>query len=212
MIGDILNAILQETVALSRTWENYGTVLLKTDYKNTKLVDYAMPLVIVDLADGVDSKQYPGGLTRMEWQYAFNSYNYSPDGYVDDTTGYSTSLLKIPIDEIRRHFEIGKWIAEDPNAPGTYLMNIILDLYGFRFTFSGVTPADHLDEDGLVMGYKIGFDSVSFDNVTKAVVYSDEVLEVVEQVDNPPFDETTGIPIINNDTLDIELRAITFGT
>lgn len=200
MIGDILNAILQETLTLSHTWENYGTILLKTDYKNSKLPDYAMPLIIVDLADGVESMQYPGGLTRMEWEFLFNGYNYSPDGYIDDSTGYSTSLLKIPIDEIRRHFSIGRWVAimpkDNPADPDVYFMDYVRDTYGFRFTFSGVSPADALTEDGLVMGYKIGFDSVSFDDITKAVIASAEVLEEVDQIDNPPFDETTGIVIV----------------
>lgn len=195
MIGKIINAVLQECLALSHTWDNPGTILLKTDYKNSKLPDYAMPLVIVDVPDAPDSLQYPGGLTRMEWLLNFNSYSYSPDGYVDDATGYSTSLLEIPIDEIRRHFSIGAWIyVGTPESPA---MADILDLYGFRFTFSGVTTADALTEDGLVMGFKIGFDSVSFDSATKAVVPSVNPLEEVDQVNNPPFDETTGVIIVD---------------
>lgn len=177
MIGEILNAVLKETTALL---DGTGaSVLLKTNFKLKDGLTNSMPLVLLDLQDGPDTTQYPGGLTRCDWVFSFNSYNYEPDAYVDDTSSeYSAKLLNF-IDIIREHFSTGLWLTTD--------MGLVFDLYGFQYTLSGITVAEAIDQDGLIMGYKIGFESTAFDNKTLFVVPSINPLEEVKQVSNPPF-------------------------
>jgi len=179
MIGDILNAVMQECKAL--LVDEGGTIMLKTDYKTSNLPSYTMPLLLVDLLDAPDSLQYPGGLTRVDWNFAMNSYNYAPDPKADDPTGYSMQLLDI-IDKIRSHFSKGIWL----NTTSPTMIDI-LNNYCFKFTLSGITSADALDQDGLIMGYKIIFDSVGVDDGTSSEVDSTAPLETVDQIDNPPF-------------------------
>jgi hypothetical protein len=175
MIGAILDAVLKECRELFK--DTGGTVILKTDYKSTNLINYSMPLLLLDLVDGADTGQYHGGTTRTDWMFAFNSYNYEPDSYTDDTSGYSTGLLDV-IDQIRQHFSIGIWLTQG--------MTDILNNYCFKYTLSGIVPADALDQDGLVMGYRIVFDSIAIDNSTNSVQMSESVLEHVHQMGYPP--------------------------
>lgn len=65
-------------------------------------------------------------------------------------------------------------------------MVTIFNDFGFQFTLTGVTTADALEESGLVMGYKISFDTTALDDVTK-YTKSDRTLVTVTQIDNPPF-------------------------
>lgn len=175
MIGEILDAVLKECREL---FKNTGaTVILKTDFKTNNLLNYGMPLLLLDIPDGTETGMYHGGATHADWLFAFNSYNYEPDAYTDDTSGYSTGLLDI-IDEIRRHFSFEVWLT-----PG---MDDIRTKYGFRYTLSGISPADSLEGDGLTMGYKLIFDSISIDLATAAVADSTEVLENVVQQGYPP--------------------------
>ena len=180
MLGDILNAVMQECRALLS--DTGGTVILKTDYKASNLPTYSMPLLLVDLLEAPDSMQYPGGITRVDWNFALNSYNYMPDSMADDLSGYSMKLLDI-IDNIRQHFSIGNWL----NTTQSPTMTDILNNYCFKFTLSGINSADALDQDGLIMGYKIVFDSVGLDNSTSIVQDSTSPLSTVDQIDNPPF-------------------------
>lgn len=62
----------------------------------------------------------------------------------------------------------------------------IFTQWGFQFTLTGLTNADPVDEQGLIMGYKIGFDSTALDNTTQ-YTEQDIILETVTQIDNPPF-------------------------
>lgn len=182
MIGDILNAVMQECRKFLT--DAGGTVILKTDYRASKLPTYTMPLLLVDLLEAPDSLQYPGGIERVDWNFALNIYNYMPDGTIDDTTGYSRNLLDV-IDDIRRHFSIGIWL-------NTSIIPTMVDIetkYNFKFTLSGIVPADALEnEDGLIMGYRIVFDSVGLDDGTNLVSKSTMPLAEVDQVNNPPFD------------------------
>jgi hypothetical protein len=233
MIGRILNAVLQETKQFMQ--ESAGQVLLKTNFKVSKLPDYTMPLVILGLNDAPDSFQYPGGLTQMGWTFSFNSYNYEPDGYVDDPTPYSTSLLYDPIDTIRRHFSLGLlgnglvfpadqltvgkiYIVTGGSITynsvvllsGTYFTCIsgftsftttnggyvigtswltqgmadMFNQYGLQFNLTGVTIADQVDQDGLVIGYKIGFETTSFDDGT-LFIEDDIDLETITEIVPP---------------------------
>ena len=175
MIGAILNAVIVECRELLK--DSGGTVILKTDYRATKLTTYSMPLLLLDLVEAPDSGQYPGGVTRVEWMFALNSYNYEPDSYTDDTSGYSTSLLDV-IDTIRQHFSLGIWLTQG--------MTDILNNYCFKFTLSGIVPADALDQDGLIMGYRIVFDSIAIDTDTSFVQMSESDLEHVVQQGYPP--------------------------
>lgn len=176
MINDILNAVMQECKAFLT--DKGGTVILKTDYKASNLPTYTMPLLLVDLLDASEALQYPGGRTQIDWAFALNSYANMLDPTIDDNSGESINLLKV-IDDIRRHFSIGKWLTAG--------MTDILNNYCFKFTLSGITPADALNEDGLVMGYKIMFDSVGLDSVTDSVQDSIYATATIEQVNNPPF-------------------------
>ena len=176
MINDILNAVMQECRAFLT--DKGGSVILKTDYKASNLPTYTMPLILTDLLDASEAFQYPGGRTQLSWMFALNSYANMLDATIDDNSGNSINLLQV-IDDIRRHFSIGNWITEG--------MGNVLNNYCFKFTLSSISPADALNEDGLVMGYKIIFDSVALDTVTDVVQDSVSVVEVVEQVGNPPF-------------------------
>lgn len=170
MIGAILNAVILECRELLKN--TGGTVILKTNYKSTDLISYGMPLLLVDLVEAGDTGQYVGGATHADWMFAFNSYNYEPDSYTDDTSGYSANLLNV-IDTIRQHFSKGIWLTQG--------MTDILNNYCFKYTLSGIMPADALDQDGLVMGYRIVFDSIAIDNSTNSVQMSESALEHIAQ-------------------------------
>ena len=194
MLGKIVNAILSECQAfLAANPMEEGTVgqiIFKTQFKPENIGSYAMPLIILDVLDGPETTQYLGGATRVDWIFAFNAYNYEPDQGADETaTGYSTSLLAF-IDKVRRHFSFGVWLT-----PG---FASILTEYGFRFTLSGVMKADPIDQDGLVMGWKIIMDSIAIDNDTNYMVESSATLEFPGFLNNPP---TPGGPPIIVDEL-----------
>jgi hypothetical protein len=176
MIGEILDAVLKECRQLLQ--DRGATVILKTDFKSNSLLTYGMPLLLLDIPDGTETGMYPGGATHTDWLFVLNSYNIEPDAYTDDTSGYSTGLLNI-IDEIRRHFSLEVWLT-----PG---MNEVRENYGFRFSLSGISPADGLEGEGLIMGYKIVFDSMAIDMATCAVVDSEAVLEHAVQQGYPPI-------------------------
>lgn len=64
----------------------------------------------------------------------------------------------------------------------TQAMVNILNDYAFQFTLNGITTADQIDDSGLIMGYKIDFESVALDNKT-LFTEQDIILETVTQVD-----------------------------
>lgn len=183
MIDKILDAVLNEAKLFLEQDGFGGQILLRTDFKPSHIPDYTMPLVLLALEDATDSFLYPGGLTQMGWHFGFNSYAYEADGYVDDESSYSTSLLRHPIDTIRQHFSLGMlgkigWLNPD--------MYKVYKDYQFQFTLQNVSAADQLDQSGLVMGYKIGFGSTSLDFST---LFTENCvrLDIITQVDNPPF-------------------------
>jgi|GEM_PF-2401905 len=233
MTGPILDAVENEIQAVL---EGTGAMLmLKTNFKPGKMPDNSGNFVLLGFDEADDTFQYPGGLTRADWHWSLNSYNYEPDAYHDDTTGYSTNLLNF-IDLIRRHFSLGALgdgvvTAAGQLRPGliykvafgtvlynniSYSVNqyftaidtvltfttstggyvigtswltqgmvTIFNNYGFQFTLSGILNADPVDQDGVIMGFKIVFESTALDNKT---LYSGEApLISVTQVDNPPF-------------------------
>lgn len=235
MINNILFALLNESKAFLEG--TGGQIMLRTNFKPSKLPDYTMPLVLLSLDNAEDSFQYPGGLTQMGWKIGFNSYNYEPDAFDDDPSEYSTNLLYFPIDAIRQHFSLGAlgngvvydtgvlrtgiiYMVENGSITydavllpkGTYFTAIdgqdtftttndgyaigtswltqgmvtIFNDFGFQFTLSGVTAADALEESGIVMGYKISFDTTALDSIT-TYTKCDRDLETVTQIDNPPF-------------------------
>lgn len=233
MLGEILQSILQETkTLLSGTG---ATVLFKTNFVNKKMPDNNGNFVLLEIDNAPDTIQFPGGLTRCDWNWSFGSYNFEPNAYVDDDTPFSTSLLNF-IDQIRQHFSLGAFgkgvvystgtlqpgiiyqvtngtivyngvlIANGnlftclvgittfttPNngyAVGTsWLTQGMVDIfndYGFQFTLSGINAADAIDTDGLVVGFKIAFQSTAFDIVTQ-FTESDVVLTTVTQIQPTP--------------------------
>lgn len=168
MISEILQAIIEETKALLA--ETGATIIFKTDYKSTELTSYNMPLVIIDLYEAPDSGQMIGGVSKIDWIVGLNTYNYMPNGYAAPDGGYSTDLL-LPIDTVRRHFSKELWLTDE--------MKAALNDFDFRFTLTGITGADALDEDGIVKGYKIGFDCIGFDIDTNSTIDSSQVLQYV---------------------------------
>lgn len=173
MIGEILNAVLQECVALMKSQgDNTGTVIFKTDFTSQNIASYKMPLMILDLLDAPDTRQLPGGVTMAEWMFAFNCYNYEPDPAGNSVSGYQPGLINI-LDTFRTHFSIGSWLTQG--------MTDIFNTYGFKFTISGIQPADALDQDGLVLGYRIVFDSVAVDETTSQVQYSTATLDTLTE-------------------------------
>jgi len=176
MIGDILNAVAQECKQLLE--DSGGTIILKTDYTPKRIESYTMPLLIIEMLPASEAYQYCGGVSRVDWMFKLNSYNYMPDGMIDDTTDYSRKLLDV-IDTIRQHFSKGIYLNS--------LMTDVLNNYCFKFTLSNVQNADPLDGEGLNIGYGIVFDSCAIDPSTNSIQPSTEVLTNVVQLDNPPF-------------------------
>lgn len=239
MIGEILNAIILENKALLS-----GTgaqTMLKTNFKTSKLPDTNGNFVLLAIEDAPDTTQFPGGLTMCVWKWSFGSYNWEPDAYVDDDSGYSTSLLDF-IDTIRQHYSLGALGKGVVTQTGTLIVGIvyqvingtivynsntlqngtffvcidgfttytspnnayvvgtswltqamvtIFNTYGFQFTLTGITAADAIDQDGLIMGFKIAFDSTAFDQVTQ-FNQDDVILTTITEIlnDEVNVDET----------------------
>lgn len=159
MLDDIVNALHTEMHEFLQTLpDGGGQVVLMTDFLEGKEITAVMPLVLLEVIPGEDSSQYGGGLTKMYYMIAFNSYHYMPDAYGDElATGYSTGLLKV-IDMIRQHLSNEQWLTAG--------MTNILNNYGYRFTLSGISQASEIPKDGLKIGHRIHMNSVSFDPVT----------------------------------------------
>lgn len=181
MIGEILDAVLQECKALQSG--TGASVMLKTNLAAMKKESYSGNFILLDIQDAQPSEQYPNGLTRMDWKFSFNTYQFEGDAMVDDNSGYATSLLNY-IDMIRRHFSSGLinnlWLTQG--------MRDVWDNYGFQFTFGGITVADALEENGFLMGWKIDMESTALDDETSSIKPSNSGLEIVTQINNPPFD------------------------
>lgn len=175
MIGEILNAVILECRELLK--DTGGTVVLKTDFRTTDLATYAMPLLLLDVPEAPDSCQLIGNSSREDWMFGLNSYNYEPNAYTDDTSGYSENLLET-ISNTKKHFNMGIWLTQG--------MTDINTKYNFKFTLSGILPADALQEEGLTMGWKIMFDSIAIDTSTNWTQTSTSDLEHVVQQGYPP--------------------------
>jgi hypothetical protein len=180
MIGDIINAVLGECIAAIQIPDDsgvIGTAILNTDYSSDKLRSYSMPLILLDMMDGPESRQFLSGGTSIDWAFSLNTYNQAPAAYGDDVPndGYSASLLDL-IDEIRQHFSLRMWL--------TPAMTEIETNYGFKFTFGGISRADKLEGDGLIMGWRLVFESMAIDVVTNWTEPSEYGLEIVNQFGN----------------------------
>lgn len=186
MLGEITKALLEETKELlSGTG---ATVQFRTNWLAKKVPDNNGNLVLMDIQDGADSVQFPGGLTMTAYRFNFNSYNYQPDATVDDPTDFSTNLMNF-IDDIRQHFSKSLPgalpISGDTNMWLTQAMTDIWNQYGFFLTFSGITGADPIDTEGLLFGFKISFESTALDSVT-LFTENDIALQTITQINNPP--------------------------
>ena len=173
--GSILEAVRQEALAFLQANTDpligAGTVIVETDFSHAKMESYGMPLLIIDMVDGHETSAWLGNVTRYDFMFGLNSYNYMPDSNVDDDSGYSPGLLDI-IDEIRVHFSAGL-------ANGLWLtagMTNIFNDYCFQFTLMGIARAKALNADGLKMGWRLGFDSVAVDNSTNSTQPSTQPL------------------------------------
>lgn len=180
MIDDILKAICAETVAFcaSIADDNIGTpqVMLVTDFKEESMTSYSMPLVLIYCTDDFDLSQWIGGAKRVGWGFCFGSYHYAPDANLDDTTGYPPSLL-IVIDKITDHFSAGLvnalWLTQG--------MTDIFNEYCFQTCLAGMQRADPLNRDGLIMGWKTIFETISIGPATLSIRPSTAVLTYIVQ-------------------------------
>lgn len=181
MTGEILNAVLMECKQLLQS--TGAMVILKTDFKKPDGgVTYSGNMIMLSMDDAQESFRYPGGLTRMEWNMGFDSYNYEPNTMADDESGYSEQLLNF-VDMIRQHFSS----ALETGGFLTQAMQNVYNTYGFQFTFGGVRPATGLELDGLVMGWGIYMESTALDQSTLNTVPSSSPLMFVNQiVPTPP--------------------------
>lgn len=157
ILSDITHALLQELKYLFADFQ--GTFILDTHVKED--VAYNFPLCILELGDGSESARLPGnGLTRIDLDFSFRVYNFEADAYNEEDENYSTSLMDI-IDTIRNYFENETWTTQE--------MVDLTKNYGFRLTFMGINKAESLQsEDKVIIGYRINFSSVAFDNNTNS--------------------------------------------
>jgi hypothetical protein len=175
--SDIITAIQMEAQALcSDAGEFIGQVILKTDFENSEHMTYSMPLVMLDIIDGPESCQFCGGAKRVDWNFGFDVYNYLPNAYGDDVSGYSSSLMDVKT-KLTNHFCLRAWLTEG--------MTNLENNYAFRLTWRGDHKATAIRyQDGLLKGWRVMFDSVAVDDGTDAVIFSTQTLENI----NPTID------------------------
>jgi hypothetical protein len=154
--GDITHALLEE---IKYFLNGQGTFILDTQIKDD--MEYSFPLVILELGDAGESSRLPGnGISRIDYDVAFRVYNYEPNAYSDDDGGYSSSLLDI-IDKTRDFFCNEIWQTNE--------MKALTDKYGFRMEFQGMNKAEPMPaNDTMVMGYRLNFSTIGFDQLTNA--------------------------------------------
>lgn len=181
MVDEIIDAVQQEAEAFSKqNGEFIGQIILKSNFKDSGEITYLMPLAMLEIMGGEETSQYPGGVTRMDWNWGFNLYNYQDNAYGDDTSGDSAGLLKWT-DQVRRHFTKRMWLTQG--------MTDILDRYGYKFTLSGVHEADKLKYgEGLCKGWRFMFDSISLDLDTDSV----------QTYENAKLESVTPLPLDNS--------------
>lgn len=174
MIELISQAIIDEVNAY-KTADTTGmylgsTVMIDTDFNIGKIPSYTLPLIILEIDDAPNSVQLVGGATQMEWNWYLTVYAFEPDPYV--ASSYGTGLMKI-IDDLRQHFTGVNFLAQS--------FIDIQDNFSFTFVLSGVTKAQEIEKDNkIVIGRKIQFESVAFDNLTQPVTESTSELTTIE--------------------------------
>lgn len=142
MLGEILDAILQESKAL---FSGTGSqVMLKTDFLAKATPDNNGTFLLLGIDNASDSLQYLGGLTNCCYDFGFNSYSWEPDAYVDDNSGYSTSLLNF-IDGVRQHFTLGPFGKGVFNATDTLKVGVI-----YKVQFGSITYNSVLITEGMM--------------------------------------------------------------
>ena len=154
--ASIITALLGE---IKYFLNGVGTYILDVDVKDD--IAYEMPLVIFELGDGGLSSGLPGnGITRMDYDISFRIYNFEPNMYDDVDGGFSAGLLDI-IDKVRVFLCNEVWLTNE--------MKALTDNFGFRMEWQGLTKAEPIQSnENLVMGYKLNFESISFDQLTNA--------------------------------------------
>lgn len=173
-------AVQQEVLYLYQ--DTGATVMFKTNFKTSDMPTYKFPLVLIDMEPGGDFQEMPGGLTMADWEFSLSIYDYLQDISGLDPTEFSVQVGK-KADDLRRHFQ-NFTIFKTPE------MLAALTNYGTRWTLSGVKPADHIEtQDGLSVGFKFIFDTISWDNKTLGVVPGPALQTAdINQINNPPFD------------------------
>jgi len=159
ILSDIIYGLTQELRSLFNSFGAIGIIILDTEIKDDETYD--LPLCIIEINDAPDSVRLPGnGLTQIDFDFTLRIYAYEPNAYIEQDGGYSASLLEI-VDKIRNYFELECWQTPE--------MQMLLSKYGFRLTFSGITKAEPLSQnEKLIMGYRIGFNTIAFDQGTNS--------------------------------------------
>lgn len=193
MIGEILNAILQETKALlSGTG---ATVLFKANFKPEKFPDNNGNFVLLGLEAAPNTTQFPGGLTRTDYIWGFDSYNWEPDAYVDDNSGYSTELSNF-IDTIRQHFSLGA-LGNGLSYAGTILNDgVIYQVKNGTIIYNSITLTDG------VYFTAIGNDSTFSTNDTGYVIGTSWLTQGMVTIFNQYGFQFTLVGITNADPID----------
>lgn len=184
MIDAIMQAVEAECQAFgaSVAGDPLGTpqIMLVTNFKDIDMATYTMPLILIYIVDAPDTSRYIGGMKKSDWQLAFGSYHYNPDADLNDLSAYPASL-SIIIDLIADHFATGL----TGNAWLTSSMTTIWQNYGFKVTLNGIGRADPLGKDGLLMGWKVNFDSIALSRNTSNTAISTAALQYVIQQPYP---------------------------
>ena len=196
ILPDIINAIQKELKYILQ--DKSCTIILDTQLNND--ITYGMPLVIFVITQAPESGRLPGnGITRLDFTFSFQVYNNETGTYGDDESGgYGASLMDI-VDTIRNDFENEVWQTQS--------MVDLTTNYGFRLTFSGITNAPTLQsESGYIMGFQLGFDSISFDQSTSSsenmLVENSEVQgEELDFAPAPIYPSAGKIAISNTDAV-----------
>ena len=152
---DLVQALTKELKYQS----GMASVVLNTELREDFTAN--LPLCIIEIDGAPESAVLPGNsVTRLDWEFALRVYAFEPNAYVSDDSGTSASLLQI-IDDIRVHFSNEVFSVQE-----------MIDLrtnYGFRLTFNGITKSEDMNtNEGICMGYRIGFSSIAFDQATNA--------------------------------------------
>jgi hypothetical protein len=187
MIDQISQGIIDEIKAyVAQDTTNFptsATVLIDTDFNIQQVPSYILPLIILEIDEAPNSGQLIGGATQAEWNWGLVIYALEPDPY--GQTSYGTGQLKI-VDDLQEHF-----------CGLTFLAQTFIDVQAnlnFTYAFKGINKAPEIEKNNkIIIGRKINFESVAFD---------DSTLDTI--------DSTSELTYIENDNIDLSVTTLSF--